>query len=254
MKQLLELKAISKSFKSEKGNVLAVNDVSLTIKPGESLGLVGESGCGKSTVAKLISHLEKIDSGNMFLFGKDITKPSRKQLKELYTTVQMVFQNPRESFNPRMKLGNSIMEGMLNSGMPRKEARTKAIELLETCGLSKEFYNRYPYQVSGGECQRASIARAIALNPQLLICDEATSALDVTVQAQIVKLLKHLNIQMNMAYLFISHDIALIQDVCDRVLVMYDGEIIEEGTPDEIINNPQKEYTEKLVNAVFEIG
>ncbi|MEW9124317.1 MAG: ABC transporter ATP-binding protein [Thermotaleaceae bacterium] len=253
MESALEVKKINKSYMSRNRKVHAVKNVSFEIYEGECVGLVGESGCGKSTIAKIISHLESVDSGEIFLNGKDITDASGKTLREIYKSIQMVFQNPVDSFNPRLKLGESIMEGMINHGVSRGIAKVKAGEYLKLCGLPKEFADRYPHQVSGGECQRASIARAIAIEPRLLICDEVTSALDVTVQEQIVKLMKELKEEMKMAYLFICHDIALVQEVCDRVLVMYKGQVIEEGSPDEIIKNPQNEYTKRLIDSVFEI-
>ncbi len=254
MESVLEIKKINKSYMSRNRKVYAVKNVSFEIYEGECVGLVGESGCGKSTIAKMISRLESVDSGEIYLNGKDITAASGKTLREIYKSIQMVFQNPVDSFNPRLKLGESIMEGMINHGVSRGKAKVKAAEYLKICGLPKEFAGRYPHQVSGGECQRASIARAIAVAPRLLICDEITSALDVTIQAQIVKLIKELKDEMKMAYLFICHDIALVQEVCDRVLVMYNGQVIEEGSPDEIIKNPQNEYTKRLIDSIFEIA
>jgi ABC-type oligopeptide transport system ATPase subunit len=254
MDSILEAKNINKIYVSGKKKVHAVQDVSFKIYKGECLGLVGESGCGKSTIARMITRLETIDTGIIYLNGRDITNAAGKELREIYKTVQMVFQSPVESFNPRLKLGESIMEGLVNQGLSRRESKKKAEEYLEICGLPKEFASRYPHQVSGGECQRASIARAIAVKPKLLICDEATSALDVTVQAQIIKLIGDLKTEMNIACLLISHDIALVQEICDRILVMYQGRVIEEGTPAEIIKNPQHLYTKKLIDAVFEIG
>lgn len=253
MNSVLEVKDINKSYNSRGKKLQAVKDVSFQIYKGECLGLIGESGCGKSTIAKIITRLETVDSGKIFLYGNDVTHARGKALIQVYKTVQMVFQSPVESFNPRLKLGEVIMESMINQGISRKEAKVKAVQYLELCGLTKDFPDRYPHQVSGGECQRASIARAIAIKPKLLICDEATSALDVTVQAQILKLIEKLKKEMDMTYLLISHDIALVQEICDRVLVMYKGQIIEEGTPDEIIMNPQHEYTKKMINSVFNI-
>lgn len=254
MDSLLEVKNIYKSYVKGRNRVQAVHDVSFKINKGESVGLVGESGCGKSTIAKLITGLETVDSGEIFLYGKDITHVTGKALRDVYKVVQMVFQASAESFNPRLRLGEGIMESMINQGISRGEAKRRAGEYLEVCGLSKEFADRYPHQVSGGECQRASIARAIAVRPNLLICDEATSALDVTVQSQIMQLMEQLKKETKMAYLFISHDIALIQGICDRVLVMYEGRLIEEGTPDDIIMNPQNDYTKRLIDSIFEIG
>jgi len=254
MDSVLEVKDINKSYISRRKKIQAVKGVSFQIYKGECVGLIGESGCGKSTIAKMIARLEAVDSGKIFLDGNDITNARGRTLREVYKLVQMVFQAPAESFNPRFKLGEGIMESIINQGISRRKAKVRVGEYLEMCGLTKEFADRYPHEVSGGECQRASIARAIAIKPKLLICDEATSALDVTVQAQILKLMGQLKKEMDMTYLLISHDIALVQEICDRVLVMYQGQVIEEGTPNEIIMNPQHEYTKKMIDAVFEIS
>ena len=162
-----------------------------------------------------------------------------------------VFQTPTESFDPRRKLGDGIAESLINYGMKKKDAMVKAGQLLELCGLEKEYAARYPHEVSGGQCQRAAIARAIAIDPRLLILDEATSALDVTIQKEILELLDKLKTERNMTYLFICHDIALVQQFCDRVLVMHQGKIVEEGTPDEVIRNPKTEYTGRLIESVL---
>ena len=163
----------------------------------------------------------------------------------------MVFQMPMESFDPRCTLGDGIGESLKNMGISRTETRRKVEELLERCGLEKEYADRYPHQVSGGQCQRAAIARTLAVDPKVLICDEATSALDVTVQKRIIELLRRLKEEKNLSYLFICHNLALVQEFCDRVLVMKDGGIVEEGTPDDVICNPQDEYTKMLVEAVL---
>lgn len=251
MSALLEVKNLKKSYLKGKTKITAVDGVSFQINKGECLGLVGESGCGKSTIAKMITRLEIADEGEIFLNGKDITKVKKRELRTVYQDIQMIFQMPVDSFNPRIKLGEGIMESMINQGISRRQAKKKARECLAICGLTKDFVDRYPHQVSGGECQRASIARAIAIHPQLLICDEATSALDVTIQAQILKLIVKFQKEMGMSYLFICHDLALVQEVCDRVMVMYDGKILGEGTPDEIIMNPKEDYTKKLIDSVF---
>lgn len=253
MNSLLEVKKINKTYKARNREVHAVKNVSFEIFEGECVGLVGESGCGKSTIAKLITKLENIDSGSVIFNGKDITNESGRTMKYLYRDMQMIFQSPVESFNPRLKLGESIMEAMINKGISRRSAKERANECLEICGLSKEFADRYPHEVSGGECQRASIARTISIKPKLIICDEATSALDVTVQHQIIELIKKLKKEMKMTYLFISHDIALVQEICDRVIVMKSGEIIEYGDTDEVIMNPQNEYTKRLIDSIYEI-
>jgi peptide/nickel transport system ATP-binding protein len=248
---VLEVRHLKKTYKKGKSLIHAVEDVSFQIHKGECLGLIGESGSGKSTVAKMITGLEPADQGEILLNGKAITDLKGKAQREIYRHIQMVFQMPVDSFNPRIKLGEAIMESMINQGVSRNEAKKRAREYLEICGLSPEFADRYPYQVSGGECQRASIARAIAINPQLLICDEATSALDVTVQAQIVELLVKFKKNSGMAHLMICHDLALVQEVCDRVLVMHNGRVVEAGTPDQIIMHPREAYTQKLIESVF---
>lgn len=166
----------------------------------------------------------------------------------------MVFQSPQDSFDPRRTLGDGVMESMRNTGMSKKDARERMVELFAMVELDLTLADRYPHQVSGGQCQRAAIARALAIQPELIICDEATSALDVTVQAQIVELLKQLQRELGVSYLFICHDLALVQMICDRVLVMYDGEIIEEGTPDEVICHPKQEYTKMLVESVMDLS
>lgn len=229
----------------------AVDDVSFELRQGECLGIVGESGSGKSTIVKMITHLQSITEGNVILKGKDITNIKGKELREVYKDIQMVFQMPMESFDPRRTLGDGIGESLRNMGLSRKETRERVEKLLERCGLDKEYADRYPHQVSGGQCQRAAIARALAVEPSVLICDEATSALDVTVQKQILKLLMELKQKENFSFLLICHDLALVQAFCDRVLVLYHGETVESGTPDEIINHPKMDYTKKLIDSVL---
>lgn len=247
----MEVRHLRKAYQHGKETVQAVDDVSFQIHSGECLGLVGESGCGKSTIAKMVTRLEAADEGEIFLNDREITRVSGKALRTVYQQMQMVFQMPADSFNPRIKLGEGIMESLINQGMGRREAKTKAREYLEICGLGNEFSDRYSHQVSGGECQRASIARAIAIKPSLVICDEATSALDVTVQAQIIKMLTRFKNERGMSYLFICHDLALVQEICDRVMVMHNGRIVEQGTPNDIIMRPREAYTKKLIDSVF---
>lgn len=251
MGTVIEVKQLKKSYKNGKTVIKAVEDVSFQIQAGECLGMVGESGCGKSTIAKMLTCLETADEGEIFLNGSEITRLRGKALRSVYQQLQMVFQMPADSFNPRVRLGEGIMEGLINQGISRKAAKERALDYLKNCGLEPEFFSRYPHQVSGGECQRASIARAIAVKPSLVICDEATSALDVTVQEQIIKMLKRIKTEMNISYLFICHDLALVQEICDRVIVMYQGRIVEEGSPDEIILHPKEDYTKKLIDSIF---
>ena len=226
----------------------AVEDVSFRIAAGECVGLVGESGSGKSTAANMIVRLLPPTSGRIFLDGEDVTGA---EVRAVCREVQMVFQSPRESFDPRRTLGDGIGESLLNAGMPEDEARGEVARLLEACGLPPGYADRYPHEVSGGQCQRAAIARALAIRPKLLICDEATSALDVTIQAEIVALLSRLIQERHMACLFICHDIALAQSFCDRLLVMRRGKIIEEGNPDDLVRSPRHEYTKMLIESVL---
>lgn len=248
---ILKADHLKKVFISGKKSMTAVDDVSFELERGECLGIVGESGSGKSTIAKMITHLESITEGQVFLKGKDITHARGKNLRETYQNIQMVFQMPMESFDPRCTLGDGIGESLRNMGITRAETRKRVENLLERCGLDKEYADRYPHQVSGGQCQRAAIARALAVSPEILICDEATSALDVTVQKQILELLTELKQKENLSFLLICHDLALVQEFCDRVLVLYHGKTVECGTPDEIINHPKMEYTKKLIDSVL---
>ena len=240
---ILKAEHLTKTFISGKKTLTAVDDVSFELKQGECLGIVGESGSGKSTIAKMLTHLESITDGKVILKGKE--------LREIYRDIQMVFQMPMESFDPRCTLGDGIGESLRNMGISRTETRRKVEGLLERCGLEKEYADRYPHQVSGGQCQRVAIARALAVNPSILICDEATSALDVTVQKQILELLIELKKKENLSFILICHDLALVQAFCDRVLVLYHGKTVESGTPEETIDHPKMDYTRKLIDSVL---
>ena len=251
MHTILDVKDLTKNFYKNKQLFTAVNHISFQLRQGECLGLVGESGCGKSTTVKMLTHLLKPDSGEILLEGTEIQHLKGKALKKLYTEIQMVFQIPQDSFDPRRTLGDSIMESMRNHNVSRKEAQNRLGQFLQQVELPPELSDRYPNQVSGGQCQRAAMARALAVNPKILICDEATSALDVTVQAQIIELLKRLQQEMDLSILLISHDLALVQHLCDRVIVMYQGNIVEQGTPDRVINAPENDYTKMLIEAAM---
>lgn len=248
---ILQAEHLRKEFISGKKSFVAVEDVSFFVERGQCLGIVGESGSGKSTIAKLITRLLDTTEGRVVLLGEDITHAKGRKLREVYQKIQMVFQMPMESFDPRRTLGDGIGESLRNMGVGRKETKKRVEELLVTCGLSPEFAGRYPHQVSGGQCQRAAIARALAVDPVLLICDEATSALDVTVQKQILELLLELKEKKRLSFLLICHDLALVQAFCDQVLVLYQGRIVETGTPDEVINHPATDYTRKLIDSVL---
>ena len=251
MGTILEVKDLTKQFYKNKKLFTAVDHISFQLQQGECLGIVGESGCGKSTTVKMLTHLLQPDGGEIFLDGTEIQYLKGKALKKLYTEIQMVFQTPQDSFDPRRTLGDGIMESMKNQGISGKQARERMQQLLKQVELPLELADRYPNQVSGGQCQRAAIARALAIEPKILVCDEATSALDVTVQAQIVDLLKRLQKEMNLSILLICHDLALVQHLCDRDIVMYQGKIMEEGDPDTIINFPKNDYTKMLVEAAM---
>lgn len=252
MEPLLQISHLTKNFSDGKEDEYkAVDDVSFELFPGEKLAIIGESGSGKTTVVNMITRLLDSTDGKILLDGEDITHYKRNKMKNIYRKMQMVFQTPTESFDPRCRLGDAVAESLRNAGMPKKEAMEIVKELFKQCGLPEDFMKRYPHEVSGGQCQRAAIARAIAIKPRLLILDEATSALDVTVQAEILQLLDALQEERQMSYLFICHDIALVQQFCDRVLVMHQGKIVEEGTPDEVIRNPKTEYTRRLIESVL---
>ena len=252
MNPIIEVKNLTKIFfRNGKPDQTAVDHVSFQLYPGEILGIVGESGSGKSTVAKAIVRLQDVTDGTILVNGQDITNAKGKDLRDTYRKVQMVFQTPTGSFDPRRTLGDGICESLRNNGVSKADARERAVELLGRCGLPAEYFDRYPHEVSGGQCQRAAIARALAIEPDVLICDEATCALDVTVQQQVMELLRQLQKTTGMSYIFICHNLALVQSFCTRLLVMRNGKSVEEGTPDEIIMNPPTDYAKQLVDSVL---
>lgn len=252
MEPILKVENLTKVF-SRRGqpDFTAVKNVSFELMTGECLGIIGESGSGKTTLVNMITRLLDATEGSIILQGEDITHINGKELRTVYRKMQMVFQTPTDSFDPRRKLGDSIGESLRNNGMSVLESKQNVARLLKMCGLPAEFAERYPHQVSGGQCQRAAIARAIAIKPELLVLDEATSALDVTIQKEILELLTMLKDELHMSYLFICHDIALVQQFCDRVLVMYKGSIVEQGRPDDVIQNPKDDYTKRLIDSVL---
>ena len=254
MEAVLKVENLTKVF-TRKGqpDFTAVDHIGFELYPGECLGLIGESGSGKTTVVNMITRLLDSTEGRILLDGEDITRLSGKGLRKAYSEMQMVFQTPTDSFDPRCTLGDGIGESLRNSGMSRAETNQEVARLLIECGLTPEFAKRYPHQVSGGQCQRAAIARALAVKPKLLICDEATSSLDVTIQKEIIALLNELRSHhgSELSILFICHDIALVQQFCNRVLVLYKGKIVEQGVPDEVIRNPQDPYTKRLIDSIL---
>ncbi|MGI6536050.1 MAG: ABC transporter ATP-binding protein [Eggerthellaceae bacterium] len=248
---LLSVRNIVKTFGAHGRNVLANNNVSLSLSEGSSLAIVGESGSGKSTLARIICGLERPDSGEVDIAGTPVTGASAKQLRSVYRQLQMVFQNPADSFNPRRKLGHSIIDAAANAGMDRRQALQMVPQLLKEVGLPSTYADRYPSQVSGGECQRAAIARAIAFKPKLLICDECTSALDVLVQSQIIDLLNDLRTSRGISLLFICHDLAIVPRVADNVAVMLAGSVVEYGPAAQVIGYAQHPYTQLMRASVF---
>ena len=233
------------------GQLKAVDNVSFDLHRGHTLGLVGESGCGKSTLARTILRLIKARSGNVKFDGQNLMELSGRQLRHQRRSMQIIFQDPVGSLNPRLRIGSIVGEPLrvhrIASG---KELKKRVHALLEECGMPASAAQRFPHEFSGGQRQRIGIARALALEPKLVVCDEPTSALDVSIQAQILNLLQDLQDRHGLAYLFISHDMAVISHVCDRIAVMNKGKIVELGTRDQVVNNPQHPYTQRLLAAV----
>ena len=255
---ILEVKNVEKEYFSSAGlfgkkvGFKAVNDVSFKIYEGETLGLVGESGCGKSTLGNAILQLDKATAGQIFYRGVDIMKLSKEDIRALRKEIQIIFQDPYSSLNPRIPVGKAIMEPMKVHKLYKNDAERKAktIEILERVGLGAEYFNRYPHEFSGGQRQRIGIARTIALQPKLIVCDESVSALDISVQAQVLNLLNELKENFGFTYIFISHDLAVVKYMSDQVLVMSKGKIEEMADADVLYDNPQKEYTKKLIAAI----
>jgi len=238
-------------FDKQIGSVQAVDDVSFTVNRGETLGLVGESGCGKSTLSRTILQLIPPTSGSVRFEGREITGLTNKQSRALRPDIQMVFQDPYSSLNPRKRIAQIVGDPMLLHGIVKKnEVKNAVRELLEKVGLNPEHYNRYPHEFSGGQRQRIGIARALSLNPKLIIADEPVSALDVSIQAQIINLLEDLQKEFDLTYLFVAHDLGVVRHVADRIAVMYLGKIVEIGNAADVYNNPIHPYTLSLLSAV----
>ena len=249
---ILEVRNLTKHFKAGGRQVVhAVDDVSLTLKKGRTLGLVGESGCGKSSCARTIIRMYDPTSGQIILDGDDITNLSQKQLKPYRKKMQMIFQDPFSSLNPSKRVEWILEEPLRMQKIPKEQRKQKVLAMGEKVGLTTEQLRRYPRELSGGQRQRVSIAAALIQGAKFIIADEPVSALDVTIQKQIMELMVHLQEEMGLSILFISHDLNVIYQMCDRVMVMKDGKIVEEGTPDEVIMQPKEAYTKLLVESVL---
>ena len=255
---LLEVRHLRKCFPVQKNllgkvekELVAVDDISFTLKAGETLGIVGESGCGKTTMGRTVLKLHQPSGGQIIFNGEDITSYSHAKMRPLRTDMQIIFQDPYSSLPPRATVGDILSEPVKVHGIvPQNEVKEYVMDLMEKCGLRDYYYERYPHEFSGGQRQRICIARALSVKPKLVICDEPVSALDVSIQAQIINLLKDLQRSMNLTYLFISHDLSVVKFISDKVGVMYLGSMVEFGLKDDIFSNPLHPYTKALFSAI----
>lgn len=252
---ILKIKNLTKKFNLQNGKKLtAVDNVSFELFSGECLGIVGESGCGKSTIGKILTQLESVTSGSIIYKTKDITNLKGEDLRQNRRNLQMIFQDAAESFNPRMKIGNIVSEPLLNFKlMNKREAETEAKKLLHMVGITEDFMKRYPHQLSGGQKQRVAIARALSLQPEIIVCDEATSALDVSIQEQVIKLLMDLQKEKGLSYIFIGHDLAVVRNISHRIIVMYLGQIVEVIDSNKLVADAAHPYTKALLDSVFSV-
>ena len=250
MSTILEIKHLKKYFETKAGLLHAVDDVSFSVEKGETLGVVGESGCGKSTLGRTIQHLLDATDGTIIFKGRDVTHLSKRETRDFMKEVQMIFQDPYSSLNPRMTVKQIIMEPLLIDGVKKKEAEAKVREMMETVGLDARFENAYPHELDGGRRQRIGIARALILKPDFIICDEPVSALDVSIQAQILNLMQDLQEQMGLTYIFVTHDLSVVKHISNKIAVMYLGNLVEYSETEELFANPTHPYTRALLASV----
>lgn len=251
MPPLLEVLEVSKKFSKKNRVVDALKSCSFTLSHGEILGIIGESGSGKSTILKILSKLEQPTSGKVKLFGREISHLHGKSTKYVYQNIQMIFQNPIGSFNPRKKMRSSILENMKNlcPSLSFSERNRRIDTLLEKVGINPDLADRYPHNLSGGQCQRIAIARALSVQPKVLLCDEITSALDVLAQARVIRLLLNFSQEFDISIIFVSHDLSLTCNFCKNVMVMYQGNCVENGEANDLFKNPKHWYTKQLIEA-----
>lgn len=249
---ILVVKNLKKYFKTKHGMLHAVDDVSFTIEKGKTLGVVGESGCGKSTTGRAILRLLEPTSGQVIFEGKDVAKLKRREMKKLRREMQIIFQDPFSSLDPKMTVNEIIREPIVLNKLIRdkKKIEERVLELMKTVGLAERLYGAYPHELDGGRRQRIGIARALAMNPKFIVCDEPVSALDVSIQAQILNLLKELQTELGLTYIFITHDLAVVNHFADDIAVMYLGQLVEKAPAEELFANPLHPYTQALLSAI----
>lgn len=251
MATILEVKNLKKYFNTPKGELHAVDDISFKIEEGKTLGVVGESGCGKSTLGRTILHLLDSTDGQIFFEGQDVTNLKKHELKKIREKMQIIFQDPFSSLNPRMSVSETIREPLvLRGGMKEEEMDAETEKLMETVGLAKRLADSYPHELDGGRRQRIGIARALALNPRFILCDEPVSALDVSIQAQILNLMLDLQEERKLTYIFVTHDLSVVKHISDEIMVMYLGQMVEKASSDELFANPLHPYTKALLSAI----